>query len=201
MAYKKNYIIVIVLYISGLIVFPFYSGEPIPFLDFLKNEMNPADIFIFWNLRIPRLLLAMIVGGGLAIAGLMYQSLLQNDLASPYTLGVASGASLGAVIGINLFHSQIFFAKIGVIGFAFVGANLTIFLVYGLSKRFGKMHSNFLILGGVAISYFFSAIISTIFYFSDYTDTFQMIRWMMGGLETSIPGTATGLAWVIGRKM
>ena len=197
MNYKKFYIYIGIIYFISLIVLPFYSGEPISLLDFFTRGMNESDLFIFWNLRIPRLILASIVGGGLAVAGLMYQSLLQNDLASPYTLGVASGASLGAVIGINLFHSQLLISQIGILGFAFIGANFTIFLVYGLSKRFGKMHSNFLILGGVAISYFFSAIISTIFYFSDYTDTFQMIRWMMGGLEiigydvfwVLIPGT------------
>ena len=183
MNYKKIYIYLVFTYLIAFCILPFYSGEPISLIDFFSGGLNESDLFIFWNLRIPRILLAAVVGGGLALAGLMYQALLQNGLASPYTLGVASGASLGAVIGINLFHSQLLIAKLGILGFAFLGANITIFLVYGLSKMFGKMHTNYLILGGVAISYFFSAIISTIFYFSDYTDTFQMIRWMMGGLE------------------
>jgi len=183
MSFKKKYFILIFIYLSAAIILPFYSGEAISFIDFLKGYLAKTDIFVFFNLRLPRMLLALLAGGGLAVAGLMYQSLLQNDLASPYTLGVASGASLGAVIGINLFHSQLIFFKIGILGCAFIGANFTIILVYALSKRFGKMQSNFLILGGIAISYFFSAVISTIFYFSNYTDTFQMIRWMMGGLE------------------
>ena len=72
----------------------------------LVDNINQKDVSIIWSLRVPRVLLAFLVGGSLAVSGSVVQSVLKNELASPYTLGVSSGASLGAglviILGINI---------------------------------------------------------------------------------------------------
>ena len=72
----------------------------------LNSNISPKEVSIIWTLRVPRVLLAFLVGGSLAVSGSVVQSVLKNELASPYTLGVSSGASLGAglviILGINI---------------------------------------------------------------------------------------------------
>ena len=108
---------------------------------------------IFWNVRLPRTLLAVMLGSGLALAGACYQGLLRNPLADPYILGVSSGASAGAVLAVLLKSQFISF-------YAFGGAAITIGLVMGLSYRYTLRGTTHLILAGVMINALFSAAVT-----------------------------------------
>jgi len=144
------------------------------------KENSDYNIFI---IRFSRVILAIIVGGVLASAGVVFQSLLKNPLASPYTLGISGGASLGAVIAINL---QLDFAIFGFSTLpiaAFLGSLVSIFFVYFLTRTRNYLSTAILLLAGVTANYFFSAIILFIQYKAQFGQTIKMIRWMMGGLD------------------
>lgn len=95
----------------------------------LNSEASQMDMII-WNLRVPRIILAFVVGGGLAICGVAMQALTQNVLAEPYILGVASGASFTVVLANLLFFSNTVLLNTLIPGFAFVGAIIATYLVY-----------------------------------------------------------------------
>ncbi|MCL4547591.1 MAG: iron ABC transporter permease [Bacteroidetes bacterium] len=109
---------------------------------------------IIWEIRLPRVLFALAVGGGLSIAGAVFQAILMNPLAEPYILGISSGGTFGAVlsfvIGASLVGTQLF---------SFAGALIVMILVFVLGKRFGELEPNVLLLTGVMIGAFFSAAI------------------------------------------
>ncbi len=149
----------------------------------LLSGTDPLGSRIFWQLRVPRVLMAVEAGGALAVAGMVFQAMFRNPLATPFTLGVASGASFGASLAILLGLT----ARIGWVGldtwFAFCGALLAIGLVYGLSRLRAELSAATLLLAGVAVSFCFSSLILLLQYLSDFTRTHRMIRWVMGGLE------------------
>ena len=131
---------------------------------------------IIFNIRIPRLLLAIGVGGGLSVAGAVFQSLLMNPLADPYILGVSSGGSFGAVLALLLGLSFIWVEL-----FSIVGASIVILLVFIIGHRFGKLQPNILLLTGVMIGAFFSALILLLLTFLN--DTLRTaIFWLVGNL-------------------
>jgi iron complex transport system permease protein len=120
----------------------------------------------------------------LSVAGAVFQALLRNDLAAPFTLGVSSGASLGAVIAISL---NLNFTILGISTLsiaAFIGALGTVLLVFGLVKtRHGDFPTSVLLLAGVTANFFFASMVMFIHYMSDFTQSFQIVRWLMGGLD------------------
>lgn len=129
----------------------------------LRDSIEPKNISIVWNLRLPRVLLAFIVGGCLATSGAVVQSVLKNQLASPYTLGVSSGSSLGAglviVSGISL--PMLGQLTLPIVGFLFGLA--TVFTVISFSAKIDKMMSNHtIILCGMVLSLFVNAMLTTI---------------------------------------
>ena len=138
---------------------------------------------IFWQIRIPRVLLAMLAGMGLSLGGVVFQAIFRNPLATPFTLGVAGGASLG--ITLSLFFG-ISFTILGISGLslaALLGALLSITLVYGISRATGNTSPHSMLLGGVAISFFFSSLILLFQYLGDISNTFRIIHWLMGDLS------------------
>ncbi len=142
-------------------------------------------IIILYNFRLPRMVFAFLTGAGLAMIGAVFQGMLRNDLATPYTLGISSGSAFGAVIAIKLGLDASFlgFSMISVFGVA-AGA-ITMFLIGRIAAtKYGLATSN-LILAGVTLSIFFSALTLLIHYLADFTETYRMIRWMMGTLETA----------------
>jgi len=151
---------------------------------FTAEPINP-DVaqHIFWQLRWPRVLFAFVAGAGLALCGMVFQAMFHNPLATPFTLGVASGASLGAAIYVYL---GIGFSLLGIEGIsfaAFFGALIAISLVYGLSQFRQGFTPATLLLTGVAISFFFSSLILLTQYLSNMNDAFRILRWLMGGLS------------------
>lgn len=164
-----------------LLLLPFVGGQWISPLDGITG--NESVRFILLHLRIPRVILALLAGGGLALAGLVFQALFRNPLASPYTLGVATGASLMVVLFLQFFQYSSLLASSGLVLFAFTGSNISMVLIYLLSRKYGQILPSRMIIAGIALNYFFSGIISLILYYSRHTDIFQIFRWMMGGLD------------------
>jgi iron complex transport system permease protein len=115
--------------------------------------------------------------------GVAFQALLQNELATPYTLGVASGGALGAVVAIK---SGMVFSLLGFTTTTFFsvgGSVLTIVIIYLIAKSRAGLSPITLILTGVTISLLFSSLILFVHYLADFTETYRMIRWLMGGLQ------------------
>jgi ABC-type Fe3+-siderophore transport system permease subunit len=147
---------------------------------------------ILWMTRVPRVLLAALVGGALALAGATFQALLRNPLAEPFTLGVSSGGAFGAVLAIKLGLGASVLGLSPVVLFALAGSSATIAVVYALARTRGVVSTNLLLLAGVTISFFFAAEILLVFYLADFTETHQMLRWMMGSLDVLVgPGVWT----------
>jgi len=142
---------------------------------------------IYW-LRFHRTALALIAGGGLALAGLVFQAMFRNPLATPYTLGVASGAAFGAALclqtTIRLGLPSVIFAIPTVSLGAFLGAFLAMGVVLALSRR-RDTTSEQMLLAGVAVNFFFSSMIVLLQYLSAPHDAFQILRWTMGGVQNA----------------
>ncbi len=143
-----------------------------------------VDAQVFFVARLPRVLASALVGSAFAIAGVVFQAFLRNPLASPDTLGVSSGATLGAVVVIT-FHLDTAVLGISAVPVAtFAGAAGALGIVYAMSiaRRRGTS-STVLLLAGVALSAFLGALNRFIQVIGDYTDTFRSIRWMMGSMD------------------
>jgi iron complex transport system permease protein len=143
-----------------------------------------VDAQIFFVARLPRVLAGGLVGATLAAAGVVLQALLRNPLATPFTLGVSAGASLGAMLAVatNLELSILGVTSIPLASFA--GSLIATGIVYALaaSQRRG-LSTNVLLLAGVTLNAFFSALILFVQYLSDFAEALRAIRWMMGGLD------------------
>jgi len=155
----------------------------------LQAVLDPAgsgiEGEIFWRIRIPRVLAAWLAGAGLAAAGMAFQALFRNSLATPFTLGVASGAALGAALSIR-FGIALSIAGISSTPlWAFAGASVSILLVYGITRARRGMNTATMLLAGVAVSFFFSSLNLFTQYISDFTHTFRIIRWLMGGVQVA----------------
>ena len=169
-------------------------------IDLHKAWLHRADLAgsldasVLFLARVPRILLAALAGAALALCGAALQALLRNPLAEPFTLGVSSGGAFGAVLAIKLGLDISFFGLSPLVLFAFLGSAGTVALVYLLARTRGVLSTSMLLLAGVTVSFFFAALILLIFYFSDFTETHRMIRWMMGGLEITSYQTLLGVA-------
>jgi iron complex transport system permease protein len=131
--------------------------------------------------------MAFMAGTALAVSGMVFQAMFRNPLATPFTLGVSSGASLGAAVCIQQGWTFALLGLSSVSLSAFLGAVASIVLVYLLTagSRQGSSTGTML-LAGVAVSFFFSSLILFLQYMSDFTRTFRMLRWVMGGMESVV---------------
>lgn len=136
---------------------------------------------IVMDVRLPRILTSTIVGGGLAVAGVIFQGILRNPLADPYTLGVSAGAAFGASLAILLNISIMGTYSIPML--AFLGAAATLFLVIFLSASSGGLSSNNLILSGIIVAAILSAGISFLKYVAD-EQVAVIIFWLMGSFAS-----------------
>lgn len=137
---------------------------------------------VVWTMRLPRVILALLVGGGLAAAGVSFQSLFANPLATPDTLGVASGASLGAVIGL-FFGMNLIAVQVLALLSGFCAVSLTFLVSY---KRGGVNTMTTVVLAGMVIASLFSALVSLIKYVADTDSQLPAITyWLMGSLSSA----------------
>jgi iron complex transport system permease protein len=146
------------------------------------SSADPATVAIVWELRVPRVLTAMVVGAGLAVAGATFQGLLRNPLADPYVLGTASGAALGAAIAV-LIPVRTLFLGFGLVqAFAFTGAILAITVVYKLSRVSGLAPLTSLLLTGYAVASLLSAGLAMAMYLSGAALR-QIFNYLLGSFE------------------
>jgi iron complex transport system permease protein len=145
-----------------------------------------VDAQIFFIARLPRVLAGALVGSTLAAAGVVLQALLRNPLATPFTLGVSASAALGAMLAIamNVDASAMGIAAVPVASFA--GSIIGTALVYFLATRVGAgLSTNVLLLAGVTLNTFFSALITFVQYLIDFADWYRTARWLLGNLDVS----------------
>ena len=145
-----------------------------------------VDAQIFFVARLPRVIAGALVGATLAAAGVVLQALLRNPLATPFTLGVSAGASLGAMLAVS---TSLELSVLGITSIplaSFAGSLIATGIVYALaaSQRRG-LSTNVLLLAGVTLNAFFSALILFVQYLSDFAEALRAIRWMMGGLDVA----------------
>lgn len=156
------------------------------------NTLFPVVII---DVRLPRILTAAIVGGGLAIAGVIFQAILLNPLADPYTLGVSSGAAFGAALALVANLTSMGSFSVGI--FAFAGAMLALFAVLSLAAGDGDYSANTLILSGVIVSAILSAGIGFIKHLAD-EQVSVIIFWLMGSFTSrSWPDVALTLFFTV----
>lgn len=148
---------------------------------------------ILFSIRIPRVLFAGIVGAALATAGVVFQALLRNPLADPFVLGVSGGASVGAIAGILLGAATLPF---GTPLLAFAGALAAAFLVFGTARRGTTLSSNTLLLAGVIVNAFTSAVVMFLLSVSTSGEVHNAVFWLMGDLGLA-SGRDIGLAALI----
>lgn len=151
-------------------------------VDLKQALFSPESVSaqIFWNIRLPRILLAALTGAALGVSGCAFQALFRNNLASPYTLGVASSASFGAVLSIktSALSSILGFFHVG--AGAFIGALLSI-IPLSLIRRMGP---ELMLVCGVVLAFFFSSLTLLVQSLGSLNESYSMIRWMMGGIGT-----------------
>ncbi|MBW1992312.1 MAG: iron ABC transporter permease [Deltaproteobacteria bacterium] len=168
--YKIGY-----LHLLGLLR-DWLGGEPL-------SQADKTALAVFFHIRLARILLAGLVGMGLALAGAAFQGILLNPLADPFTLGVASGAAFGASLALSLGVGTALWGSLGLVPFsALVGAVAALGLVLALGAVAGGFHHGTLILAGVIVSAFLSSLISLMkFLFADSLSA--IVFWIMGSFS------------------
>lgn len=147
------------------------------------EDISELRANLVWEMRLPRVLAAALVGGGLAVVGAVMQTLTRNPMADPYLLGISSGASLGAVAVIV---AGLSLGSLGVAGGAFVGALGAFVLVLALGQRSGRLTPTRMILAGVAVGAFASAVTSfLIIWVADPHATQEAQFWLSGSLAAA----------------
>lgn len=168
------FVLALIVSIASMMVGP-VSISPAQFFSALfSNESSSTISQILFEIRLPRILYGFAVGGGLSIAGAVFQAMLINPLAEPYILGISSGGTFGAVLSFLIGASFL-----GTQALAFIGAISVMIIVFLLGKRFGELEPNVLLLSGVMVGAFFSA----------------AILLLMGLLNDSL---RTAIFWLIG---
>jgi len=206
--YLSSTIIIILLIVLGISVVVSVSiGQiPIPYdqsfwilvehitglhTNHVTEDADGMFLDVIWQIRFPRLLLAIVTGAGLALCGTIMQASVQNPLADPFILGISSGASLGATFSIMLgFGVGGILGELSVATWAFIGALCAAVLVLGLASIGGKTSSVKLILAGTVINALCSAFSNFIIYFAKNAEGSRSISfWTMGSLASAEWGT------------
>jgi iron complex transport system permease protein len=158
------------------------AASHLPFLG-IRSHLSPTDSAILWQLRAPRVVLGLLVGAMLSIAGATYQGVFRNPLADPYLLGVAAGAGLGATLAITYSSGSVAGGDLVPLA-AFAGGALAVFLTYAVGRSAGGRSSAALVLAGVTVTSFFTALQT--FVQQRHTDTLQNVyTWILGRLSTA----------------
>ena len=162
-----------------------------------------TDATIVWDIRLGRVLLAALIGAGLAVSGTALQGLFRNPLADPFVIGASSGAALGATLAIVTGFGPVSLA-------AFVGALLAVAAAYSIAEIGGVVPVTALLLAGAALNTFLSAIVSLVMLFNEQS-AYAVLNWLLGGLSgrswvqlwASLPYMVLGLGilWVLARPL
>ncbi len=196
-----TFILLVISLIFGIV----FGAVKLPFANVLKtlisafmgSDKGTVSSKIVIDLRVPRVLLALMVGGGLSVSGVAVQALFRNPLAEPYLLGISGGAAFGAslftllgVLGLTLPPF------IGLAGFAFVFSLLSVFVVYRIALVRGTIPGERLLLAGIALSFLFSAF-TAFFLYLTVTERPQLLFWLLGGFSRARWSTFYSLAPIV----
>lgn len=178
-----GYLVTLAILLLSMAVGISAGAVKVPISTLWDKNADEVASNILWSIRMPRVILAGLVGASLAISGAAFQGLLKNPLADPYTLGVSSGASVGAVMTLFFSLSAPVLGMFTLPAFSMMGALLTMFLVLGFAKLVDKaMKMETLILTGIIISSFLSSIISLMIALTG-EELRQIISWLMGSVS------------------
>ena len=177
------------LALAAIVGAPLIGSTPISLARVFDRSIpfaDNTDAQIFFVARLPRTLAGALVGAMLASAGVVFQGLLRNPLATPFTLGVSAGAALGAMLAITFGWSLSWLGMPAAPLASFAGSLMAVAVVYFLATaRHLGLSTNVLLLAGVTMNAFFSALILFVQYFADFSETFRILRWLMGDLDIS----------------
>ena len=165
----------ILLSLIIVLVAPFFGQIEVS----LSNiaDASTMDYKLFWDLRLPRIIVAFFSGALLGLSGLLFQSLFRNPMSTPFTLGVASGATLGTAFAIVFGFIALTPA------FGFVGALLTIVILFSIASKLKGYNTSSLLLVGIALSFFYNAALMILFYLSSESQSYEIVRFTMGSLD------------------
>jgi iron complex transport system permease protein len=177
----------IVLLIAVMIACSMIGPEKVSLSAVFSGPGSPTtsnpDYEIFIRIRLPRILLACLVGAALACSGVVFQALLRNPLADPYILGISSGAGLGTMIAVISGLNWTLWGRSPIAVFAFIGALGTVWLVWFIGRLTGKFYVTGLLLAGVVVNAFFSALIMFLTSISKAEQVYATIFWLMGNMK------------------
>ncbi len=189
---RSFYILVAALLLLSMAMSVSLGATHIPFENVWKiiiNKLIPGSFvpnwplgqeLVVWDIRLPRSLLACFTGAGLALVGVVLQSVTRNPLADPHLLGISSGGAFGAILA--LLHTGYFLGPLTVPILAFAGACLATILVLGLAHLAGADSASRLVLVGVAVSFVIMSLANLLIFFGDPRATHSVVFWMLGGL-------------------
>lgn len=179
-ATTKKMILLSVLCLLVTCATPFFGMSVIAPSSIVQTG-NP-DASVFLHLRLPRTVAAFLSGAGLAISGMVFQAMFRNALASPFTLGVSSGAAFGAALYFRFGTALTLLGAVGGLGAALAGGFASMALVYAITRARGGFSTAVMLLAGVIINFFFSSMVMFLQYWSNAQDSLQIMRWLMGSL-------------------
>ena len=176
-----------VLFFAGVILAaPLFGAEtldPRLVLDGFSGQ-GAVDAHIFFQQRLPRVLLGACAGGGLALVGAIFQTVFRNPLAEPFTLGITGGAVVGAVAAISIPGLWISWGPFSTVQiFALLGSGFTLSFLYVISRKPEGMSTNTLLLAGITVNIFSSGIILFFRYMVTPNLLVEIDRWLMGGID------------------
>ena len=175
-------LVLLIAFSLGLSIGPTKSGMRAAFSAlFSTNESDSVLYSIVWHIRLPRVLLAAVVGATLSLGGLVFQALLRNPLAEPFILGISGGSAIGAIIGILLGLARF----PGICFMSFLGSLATLALILVMSTGKSILRKDALLLSGVMVNAFCSAIIMFLISITQDARLHNIIFWLMGDLSAA----------------
>jgi len=171
--------IVYIISVFLIVLSPFFGESSISFSDIFDS--NTTSYMIFWDLRVPRIVLAFFVGAILSLSGLIFQTIFKNILITPYTLGIASGTTLFTALSI------VFLPTFALYISGIVGSFITIMILYFISRIINKnsllASTNSILLVGIALSFFYSSALMLVFFLSTLQENYTIVRFTLGSLD------------------
>lgn len=150
----------------------------------LINKGTPTENTIIFDIRLPRILLAVIVGASLSVSGVVLQALFRNPMADPYILGISSGAAFGATTAMLFGLSFSFIGFSGISASAFIGGVIAILIAYNIAKIKQDIPTQTLLLSGIAVSAFFSACTAFLIFIAG-DKLHRVILWLFGSMSSA----------------
>lgn len=188
-----RFAVALLMLLAVMVVCAFIGSERLSPLRIFTPDTVDNDIF--FGLRLPRIFLAALVGAALACAGAVFQALLRNPLADPYILGISSGAGLGSILAVLLGLTGTFLGLSWMAVFSFACGLGTVWLVWRIGRFTGRTSGTGLLLAGVVVNAFFSAVIMFLTSIARAADLQATVYWLMGYLTSSTDARVLGFSF------